>query len=205
VFAAASLTDVFNEIVGDFEASTGIEVTVQYAGSSRLAAQIAAGAQADVLASANHQAVAGLQAKQTLVFAGNRLAIAVAEGNPAAVTGLDSLSRGDLVLAICAPEVPCGALAEAVGGAELIAKAATQEAGVRSVLTKVLIGEVDAGLVYETDARASGVTAIAVPESPQVPYPLLVLSDKPQAQAFADFVLSEQAQATLRDAGFGPP
>ena len=208
VFAASSLTDVFGDIATAFEAAhPAVDVTLQFAGSSRLATQINAGASADVFAAADERTAAQVDARQVTVFARNRLAIATPPGNPAGVTGLDSLSADDLVLALCAPDVPCGALAEQVGGPQLVAAADTREPNVRGVLTKVLLDEVDAGVVYVTDVRAAGdaVTGIDIDHPARVAYPVALLSDSPEAADFVAFVLSPPAQELLAAAGFGAP
>lgn len=208
VFAASSLTDVFGDIAAAFEAAhPGVAVTLQFAGSSRLATQINAGAPADVLAAADERTAAQVEARQVTVFARNRAAIAVPPDNPAGVTGLDSLTGEDLVLALCAPDVPCGTLAERVGGPELAAAADTREPNVRGVLTKVLLGEVDAGVVYVTDLAAAGdaVRGFAIDHPADVAYPLALLSDSPEAADFVDFVASPPAQDLLTAAGFEAP
>ena len=208
VFAAASLTDVFGDIAAAFEAANpGVDVTLQFAGSSRLATQINAGAPADVFAAADQRTAAQTGARQVTVFARNRLAIAVPPDNPAGVTGLDSLSNDELILALCAPDVPCGVLAERVGGPQLVAAADTREPNVRGVLTKVLLGEVDAGVVYLTDVAAAGdaVAGIPIDHDASTSYPLALLSDSAEASAFVNFVLSPAAQELLAAAGFGAP
>ena len=208
VFAASSLTDVFGDIAAAFEeAHPGIDVTLQFAGSSRLATQIDAGAPADVFAAADERTAAQVDARRTTIFARNRLAIATPPGNPAGVRGLDSLTRGDVLLALCALEVPCGVLAREVGGADLIAAADTLEPNVRSVLTKVLLDEVDAGVVYVTDLAAAGdaVEGIPIEHPARTAYPLVLLSESPQASAFVDFVHSPPAQRLLAAAGFETP
>ena len=208
VFAASSLTEVFEDIVGAFEeAHPTVEVVMQFAGSSRLAAQISAGAAADVFAAADERSLLEIETQQVAVFARNRLAIATPPDNPADVSTLDSLTRGDLLLALCAPDVPCGALATQVGGDALVDTADTLEPSVRSVLTKVLLGEVDAGVVYVTDllAAAPDVAGVAIEHPATTPYPLAQLTDSPDAAAFVDFVLSPQAQMLLADAGFEAP
>lgn len=208
VFAASSLTDVFGDIAAAFsEARPGIDVTLQFAGSSRLATQINAGAAADVFAAADERTVARVNARRVTIFARNRPAIATPPGNPAGVRNLDSLTRSDVLVALCSPEVPCGALAEAVGGPRLIDAADTLEPSVRAVLTKVLLGEVDAGVVYVTDLAATGdaVAGIAIEHPATTPYSLALLGDSPEAEAFADFVLSPAAQELLAAAGFEAP
>ena len=208
IFAASSLTDVFGDIAAAFEdAHPGVDVTLQFAGSSRLATQINAGAPADVFAAADERTAAQVEAHRVTIFARNRLAIVTPPDNPAGVSGLASLTDGDLLLALCASEVPCGALAETVGGPALGAAADTREPNVRGVLTKVLLGEVDAGVVYATDLAATGdaVGGTVIDHPATTAYPLVLLSDNAEAAAFVDFVLSPRAQKLLAAAGFEAP
>ena len=162
VFAASSLTDAFTEIADAFEnANPDIEVQTQFAGSSQLAAQIASGAPADVFASANEAVMetllpggelAGTEFSQPATFARNELVIAVPAGNPKGISSIAALTDRDLLLAICNDGVPCGTLAhEAAASAGINLRPDTEEANVRAVLAKLLLGEVDAGLVYRSD------------------------------------------------------
>jgi molybdate transport system substrate-binding protein len=215
VYAAASLTDVFERLGGQFrEEHPDIDLTIGYGSSSGSARAIVEGAPIDVFASADERQMqvvtdAGL-APDPVVFTSNVLTIAVPPGNPAGVTGLVDFARDDLALAVCAPEVPCGAAAERLF--ELAGVAAvpdTYEEDVRSALTKVELGEVDAALVYATDvlARGSQVEGVDVPEAGQVVnrYPIAVLSGarNPEgAQAFVDLVLSDDGRRALADLGF---
>jgi len=217
VFAAASLTDVFTGLGGQLEAEhPGLDVQFTFAGSSTLATQISQGAPADVFASADTaqmDVVADLAAEEPTVFTGNALEIAVPAGNPGGVTGLADFADPDLALAVCAPDVPCGAAAEAVfAAAGVTAQPDTQEQDVRAALTKVQLGEVDAALVYATDVRAAGddVEGIPFPEAGQEPneYPLCVLAAAPNpsaAEAFVALVRSPEGQQALADAGFRAP
>jgi molybdate transport system substrate-binding protein len=218
VFAAASLTDVFERLGGQFrDEHPGVQLDIQYAGSSGLARSIAEGAPADVFASADEEqmavvADAGL-AVEPVVFATNVLTIAVPEGNPAGITGLADFARDDLALAICAPEVPCGAAAERLfAAAGVTAAPDTLEDDVRAALTKVELGEADAALVYASDARAmrARVDGIDVPEADRVVnrYPIAVLADAGSpgaAQDFVDLVLSDDGAGALTDYGFRLP
>jgi molybdate transport system substrate-binding protein len=218
VFAAASLTDVFERLGGQFrDEHPGVHLDINYAGSSSLARAIAEGAPVDVFASADERSMdvvadAGL-APDPVVFATNVLTIAVPEGNPAGVTGLADFARDDLALAVCAPEVPCGAAAERLLAVAGVAAAPdTEEEDVRAALTKVQLGEVDAALVYASDVRAAraSVDGVDVPEAGSVVnrYPITVLpraADVPVAQAFVDLVLSGDGAAALADHGFGVP
>ena len=219
VFAAASLTDVFTDLGERFEAGNrGLDVQFTFAGSSALATQVTQGAPADVFASADESQMAvvsdaGLADGEPQVVAANVLQIAVPAGNPAGVTGLADFAREDVTLAVCAPQVPCGAAAEDVfAAAGVTAVPDTLEEDVRAALTKVELGEVDAALVYTTDVTAAGdaVEGIDVPEAGQAvnEYPIAVLADAPNpaaAAAFVELVRSEEGQRALADAGFRVP
>ncbi|MBM7806470.1 molybdate transport system substrate-binding protein [Geodermatophilus bullaregiensis] len=219
VFAAASLTDVFTDLGQRLEGGNP-DLTVQFnlAGSSALATQLTQGAPADVFASANGAQMdvvtgAGLADGDPTVFTANVLQIAVPAGNPAGVTGLADFGREELTLAVCAPEVPCGAAAEDVfAAAGVTPRPDTQEEDVRAALTKVELAEVDAALVYATDVVAAGdaVEGVPVPEAEDVvnDYPLCTLAAAPNpeaARAFVDLVLSEEGQQALEAAGFRAP
>jgi len=209
VFAAASLTEVFAEVAEAFTAEhPGVEVVFSFGGSSGLAAQIEGGAPADVFAAANEESMGGLDG--ATVFATNTLEIATPPGNPGAVDGLDDLARPELAVALCAAEVPCGAAAEMVlAAAGVTASVDTYEQDVRAVLTKVELGEVDAGLVYRTDVISAGdsVEGIEFAEADLAVgrYPIVALSDSEAAAAFVAFVLSPSGQRILGSAGFGAP
>ena len=226
VFAAASLTDVFTGFGEQLE-DENPDLTVQFnfAGSSALATQIAQGAPADVFAAADEAQMtrvtdAGL-AEEPEVFAENRLMLVVPRDNPAGIglpegAGIPSLADvlpSDVTLAVCAAEVPCGAAAaEVLGSTGLAAAPDTYEEDVRAVLTKVELGEVDAGLVYVSDVHAAGdsVLAFAFREAEAVGnrYPVAVLGDAPNpvaARAFVDLVTSEEGRQALADAGFLAP
>ncbi|MGY1785609.1 molybdate ABC transporter substrate-binding protein [Geodermatophilus sp. SYSU D00698] len=219
VFAAASLTDVFTDLGQRLEErSDGLTVQFNFAGSSALATQLTQGAPADVFASANGTQMsvvtdAGLADGDPTVFTANVLQIAVPAGNPAGVTGLADFAREELTLAVCAPEVPCGAASEDVFAAAGVTPSPdTQEEDVRAALTKVELGEVDAALVYATDVVAAGdaVEGVPFPEAEDAvnDYPLCTLTGAPNpeaARAFVDLVLSEEGQRALGDAGFRAP
>ena len=217
VFAAASLTDVFTDLGDRLETENPqLEVQFNFAGSSALATQVTQGAPADVFASANPaqmDAVADLVDGAPAVFTSNVLEIAVPAGNPGGVTGLADFADPDLTLAVCAPDVPCGAAAEAVfADAGVTAQPDTEEEDVKAALTKVQLGEVDAALVYATDVQAAGsaVEGIAFPEADQAvnEYPLCLLAAAPNpaaGRAFADLVTSGAGRQALAAAGFRTP
>jgi molybdate transport system substrate-binding protein len=226
VFAAASLTDVFTGFGEQLEDRyPELDVRFNFAGSSALATQLAGGAPADVYASADESHMADVEDEGLVddlaLFASNRLVLVVPRENPAGVTppeaaGIPQLAElvpGDLTMAVCAPEVPCGAAAaEVLGAAGLEDVPDTYEDDVRAVLTKVQLGEVDAGLVYVSDVHAAGdrVLAYAFAEAERAVnrYPVGELTDAPNpvaARAFVDLVLSPEGQQELRDAGFFEP
>ena len=221
VFAAASLTEAFTEIETGFEeANPDADVQFNFAGSSTLAQQINQGAPVDVFASASPkqmQAVinagnaAGNATGEGTVFVENTLQIVVPAGNPAGVTGLTDFGKQELAIALCAEQVPCGAAAlQALLSAGVTPAPDTLEQDVKAVLTKVMLNEADAGLVYRTDvlAAGSGVEGIDFPEAAQAvnEYPIVALAGAPNAegaQAFVDYVLSDDAKAVLEKYGFG--
>ncbi|GIE30982.1 molybdate-binding protein [Actinoplanes italicus] len=215
VFAAASLTESFTTIGRRFEvAHPGTTVTFNFAGSSALATQINEGAPADVFAAAspkNMQAVTDAGTPAT--FVKNQLVIVVAKGNPKGVAGLAGLTRPDLKVALCAEAVPCGAAARtAIEASGVKVTPVTLEQDVKAALSKVKLGEVDAALVYRTDAKASAadVDAVEFPESAKAinDYPIVVLKTAKNpagARAFVDYVLSSEAATVLTGAGFQAP
>ncbi|MGW9112151.1 molybdate ABC transporter substrate-binding protein [Microbacterium sp. NPDC055683] len=216
VFAAASLTGTFTELAETFEADhPGVRVQLNFDGSSGLATQIVEGAPAGVFAAANtttmEQVVdAGLTAGDPELFARNVLEIAVPAGNPAGIEGFADLASPDVVLVVCAVEVPCGAATAAVEEATgVVLTPVSEENAVTDVLGKVTSGEADAGLVYATDVRSAGDAAEGIPfdEADEAlnDYPIAALSgadDAALAQEFVDFVLGDEAQGALTDAGF---
>lgn len=218
VFAASSLDMPFERIATEFEAEhPGIDVVITSAGSNTLASQIEEGAPADVFASADAATMDPLVdeglVSQPTVFAHNRLEIAVEPGNPYDIDGVYSLGRAGVRIALCAPEVPCGAYTAQVlkaSGVEL--DPVTLETSVSAVVTKVRLGEVDAGLVYHSDVVATvGVEGVEINTFDNVATDLLIAAvtngDSPSgnAQAFVDFVLDEQGQLILGEAGFDAP
>ena len=218
VLAAASLTESFTTIGERFEAANpGVEVTFSFAGSSALVSQITAGAPADVFASAStttmDAVVAAGAAADPRVFATNVMEIAVPPANPGKVTGVGSLASADVKTALCQPQVPCGASAQKVfTTAKVTVTPVTLEPDVKSVLSKVQLGEVDAGVVYVTDVLAAGdkVEGVAIPAdvNASTSYPIAALTrsaNAAAAAAFVDYVLSPDGVAVLTAAGFQQP
>jgi molybdate transport system substrate-binding protein len=219
VFAAASLTESLTTIGKGFEAANpGAKVTFNFAGSSALATQINQGAPADAFASASPTTMkvvtdAGNADGTPTTFVKNQLVIAVPKGNPQAIKALADLTRPGVKVALCAEQVPCGAAAKkALETAGVKLTPVTLEQDVKGALAKVKLGEVDAALVYRTDAKAaaSDVDGIEFPESAKAinEYPIVVLKNAPNkagAQAFLSYVLSDKAKAVLTQAGFQAP
>ncbi|WP_300017977.1 molybdate ABC transporter substrate-binding protein [Pseudonocardia sp.] len=219
VSAAASLTDVFTELEARFEAADpGVDVVLNFAGSSDLSSQIVNGAPVDVFASADDSRMtvvtdAGLAEGEPQVFVTNRLQIAVAPGNPEGIDTFADLTDPEITLVVCAPQVPCGAATESVEAASGVTPApVSEEPDVRSVLSKVTSGEADAGLVYVTDVISAGdqVDGVDFPESDAAlnEYPIAALANAPQpelAAAFVELVLSPEGAAVFETAGFGTP
>lgn len=214
VFAAASLTAAFTDIGDAFTADNpDVEVVLNLAGSFALASQIAQGAPADVFAAADPAAMDLIPASEVSVFATNRAAIIVQAGNPLGISAVEDLARPDVVVVGCAPTAACGRLLDEVTRtAGVTVTPRSLEDSVRGVVTKVTLGEADAGMVFATDVIAAGPRASGV-ELPDhlnvtVRYPISALAtapNSPGAQGFVDFVLSPDGQAILAAHGFEAP
>ncbi|ARI53597.1 molybdate ABC transporter substrate-binding protein [Streptomyces rhizosphaericola] len=216
VLAAASLTDVFKEAGAAYEKENpGTKVTFSFAGSQELAAQVKQGAPADALVTADTKTMDGLSAEtgSPTVIAKNRLVIAVGEGNPEKVGSLKDLADTKLKVVLAAPEVPVGRYSKQILDAQKIeVKPVSQEPNVRAVLSKVELGEADAGLVYKTDAATATdkVDAIDIPdaENAVASYPAATLKASKHSEAAAAFVAwlsTPAAQKILQGAGFQQP
>ena len=215
VFAAASLSESFQELGKAFEAKTHAKVTFSFGASSMLVTQVQQGAPADVLATADEATMAKVadQTDAPRPFAHNRLEIAVEKGNPKQVAGLADLARGDLAVVLAAEQVPVGKYGRAaLDKAGVTVTPKSLEADVKAVLNKVALGEADAGIVYATDvaAAAGKVTGVVIPDAQNVlaTYPIAVVKKSAEAstaKAFADFVVSPEGRAVLARYGFAPP
>jgi molybdate transport system substrate-binding protein len=218
VLAASSLQEAFTKLGGQFEAAhPGTKVVFSFGPSSGLAEQIGQGAPADVFASASGKnmdtVVAAGQASNPTNFVSNTMEIAVPPKNPAHIAAVSDLAKKGVKVALCQVEVPCGATALKVfDNAKIKVTPVTQEVDVKSTLSKVTLGEVDAGVVYVTDVRAAGdaVKGIEIPSdvNASTTYPIAALTaskNKATAQAFVDYVLSPDGLAALTAAGFSKP
>ena len=218
VLAAASLKESFSALGRQFEAAhPGTTVVFSFGPSSGLAQQITAGAPADVFASASPKDMATVtsagDAGSPTTFAKNVLEVAVPPANPAKITSLADLTRSGVKVAVCQAQVPCGVVAAKVfAAAKMKVTPVTQEVDVKSVLTKVQLGEVDAGLVYSTDVKAAGTKVRGVVIPPDVnastSYPIAALKGAPNpaaATAFVAYLLSAAGRSALTAAGFASP
>jgi len=217
VSAASSLIDVFADLEVAFEeANPGTDVVLNLAGSSLLREQIIAGAPVDIFASASVEIMkevesAGFTEDEIGVFARNNIEIAVPPGNPAGITGLEDFDRDDLFLGLCAVAVPCGRLARQslqMAGVEPLPD--TNEPNVRSLLTKIEEGELDAGIVYATDVLAGDVDRIPIPSNVRLSatYPVAQIVESPNPAGGADFMVfmfTDEARRILLNHGFLSP
>ena len=218
VYAAASLTDTYTALGKSFEAShPGVTVKFSFEGSSTLLDQLEQGAPADVFASADRPTMDKASAAHLIsgtpsLFATNTLTLIVPAGNPARITGLDASLNGTK-LVVCADGVPCGTattkLAALLG---VTLKPVSQETKVTDVRAKVETGQADAGVVYTTDAKASGskVETIPITNADLVKNDYLVgvvsgSAHSDLATQFVASVTSAEGQKILSDAGFGLP
>lgn len=228
VFAAASLTDAFREVGTSFEAANpGVSVTFNFAGSQTLRTQIEQGAPADVFASANSDQMEALVAsgmvarERPRIFLTNELVVVLPSNNPAQVKSLEDLRRPDLKVVMAAADVPVGEYSrraldnmDAAFGAGfksgVLQNVVSNEDNVKQVVTKIQLGEADAGMVYTSDAVAAPdlqTLEIPAPLNVVARYPIAVLAHAVQptlGEQFVAFVLSDQGQAILRKWGFQP-
>ena len=215
VLAAASLTGTFTELAETFEdENPGVDVVVVFGSSTTLAEQAVDGAPGDVLATADSRAMevavdGGATSREPEAFALNELVIVTPSGNPASITGLGSLARSGVDWARCVTSAPCGALAETVLDVRASqAEPVTEEVDVKAVLARVVAGEVDAGLVYRTDALAAGDDVETVETgqgAASTIYEITTLGGSAHASDFVELVRSPDGQAVLRAAGFDAP
>ena len=218
VFAAASLMGTFTQIGKQFEAANpGDTVKFSFGGSSTLATQITGGAPADVFASAApanmDTVVTAGDASSPKDFAKNTAEVAVPPSNPAKVTSVNDLAKSSVKVALCQPKVPCGVVAaEVFKNAGITVKPVTLQPDVKSVLTQVELGNVDAGMVYVTDVKAAGTkvkgVTISASDNASTLYPIATISSsthQAEAEAFVAYVLSPAGQQVLAAAGFQQP
>jgi molybdate transport system substrate-binding protein len=216
VFAAASLTDAFNALGTAFQgANSGVTVKFNFAGTPTLVTQIEQGAPADVFASADTTNMDklkgdGFTAGTPQVFARNKLEIVVAPGNPKGIAGLADLAKAGVIYITEAPTVPAGKYAlQALKMAGVTVTPKSLETDVKSVVSKIELGEADAGIVYTTDVTAAGtkVQGVPIPDAGNViaTYPIVAVkatTNSAAATAFIAYVVSSAGQAKLQSFGF---
>lgn len=231
VYAATSLTDAFEQLVADFEQThADVEIALNFASSSTLAAQLLEGAQADVFASANEARMDqivddGLIASEAVeIFARNQLVLALPLDNPAQIASIADLAGKPVLLVLAVQGTPIREYTDAMFqsyssdlGDEFVERVlenlVSEESNVRQVITRVALGEADAGIVYQTDViGAIGEQVITIQIDPEhnqlASYPIAVLDHSTKqalAGTFVDFVLSERGQRILSDFGFCSP
>jgi len=229
VFAGASLTDSFNEIKAEFlKKNPGAAIEFQFAGSPALRTQLEQGARADVYASADVPNMtqarnAGLVQDAGKVFVRNSLVLITPKRNPANITKPADLNKSSIKLVLAAPEVPVGSYARqsfalmekdpSYGSgfaANVLRNVVSNESNVKQVVTKVQLGEADAGVVYGTDVTrdvAADLNVIPIPDALNViaEYPIALTRsprNSPTANAFIAYVTSTEGQAVLKKYGF---
>ena len=212
VMAASSLTEAFEEIAEEFKKETQFEISLTIAGSASVASQIEDGAKVDVVALADEETMRRLVGTRRIeqeslrIFATNYLVLATPLENPGSVENIRDLEGS--VSAICAPQVPCGKLSFQLATRENVdLNPSSFEPSVRSVRTKIELGEVDAGLIYITDVN-SRINFISIDQSEQLKtnYPIAAIQDgRIESTEFIEFVLSPAGQRVLEKYGFGVP
>jgi molybdate transport system substrate-binding protein len=218
VFAASSLKEAFTQIGTDYEAAhPGAKVTFSFGASSTLATQITQKAPADVFASASQKTMdtvtAAGAATGDSVFAINTMEIATPPTPTVPVTSLADLAKPGVKVVICQQDVPCGAAAQKLFTQNNVAVTpVSEEVDVKAVLSKVVLGEADAGIVYVTDVLAAGDKVVGVPiptdQNVTTKYPIAPITastNAAAAQAFVAYVLSPAGQKVLTAAGFSSP
>ena len=218
VLVAASLLPVAEVLAGDFELlHPGVDVRIAGAGSSALREQVLAGAPADVFIPADPSHLRTVRQEiglsgEPVVVARNSLVLAVPADNDAGVAALADLTRPELLIGLCAAEVPCGAHARAgLSRAGIEPVPDTDEPNVRALVTKLTAGELDAAVVYASDAlTAAGIESLGwdAGSAPETTYEAAVLVGAPNtqaAEAFVDFLDSAAARDTFASHGLGAP
>ena len=180
VFAASSLTDALMEAATTFEAeNASVTIETHFAGSSRLRAQLEEGAQADIFISADPRHVDAithlLLDTSITTVATNEMVVSLADSNHT-IQSLEHLAEPDLSIVIALPDVPAGRYARALVAdmarqadfptnfdEAVLANIVSEETNVRAVLAKVQLGEADAGFVYRSDLRDTGLRHLTIP------------------------------------------
>ena len=229
IFSATSLTDAQEELASTFEdANPGITIKLNFASSSTLATQILEGAKADIFASANilqmdRVAESGSLKDEARLFASNQVILIVPKLNPNNIQSLEDLTMPGMRIVLALPGTPIRAYTDHLLNAaaqdlgqefftSLQSNVRSEEATVRLVLSKVVLGEADAAFVYQSDLTPEVTNEIVIIPTPEryqseIAYPIAVLSETNQTQlakSYIDFVLSTEGQSILAKWGFLP-
>ena len=217
VFAAASLTESFNDELAKLKAEQpDLSVTYNFAGSGALVTQVQQGAPADVIATADTDSmkklIDGGLVESPEIFAHNKLEILVAPGNPMHINGLSDLSRGDIKFVTEDDTVPAGKYSKQIlDKAGVTVNPVSKETDVKSAVAKVTSGEADATIVYQTDVMAAGSKGqgIQIPDGQNViaDYPIAIVkatNNHDGAAAFVDAIVHGSGQGALEQRGFLP-
>lgn len=220
IAAASSLANAAEDLGAAFTRSTGIKTTIIAASSSTLARQIAGGAAVDVFLSADRDWADWLAGKGRLdtgtvaVFAGNRLVLAVPAGSPVKAAALDDCLKAlnDGRIATGDPQhVPLGRYARDAlqheGVWDDIRSRLLPADSAGAALRLVSSGQVAAGIVYASDAKAAGLTIAYVfpPDDPPIVYVAGLVSTAPAGQKFLTFLTGEEAAPVLCNHGLTLP
>jgi len=233
VFAAASLTGVLNEMAKDYEAShPGVHLVYNFDGSQNLRTQIEQGAYADLFLSANTAQLYPLRDKGLMdnstvgMFAKNKLAVITPASNPGNITTLSDLARPGTRIVIGTKDVPVGNYVRQIlkkmendtaygpsYNTSVLGNVISEETVVTAVVTKVQLGEADAGIVYVTDITPENraqFKILTIPDQYNViaEYPAGMLTSsqqKEEATAFLAYLKGEKGRATLDKYGFAMP
>ncbi|HEX5398375.1 MAG TPA: molybdate ABC transporter substrate-binding protein [Verrucomicrobiae bacterium] len=221
VFAAASLTDALKAVAAHYEQTSGDRIVFDFAASSTLARQIAAGAPADIFFSANEEQMNMLAQKGLIDSAtrknilGNSLVVVVPNNSALHINSPNDLTNAAVEqIALADPKaVPAGVYAKAwLTKLQLwpaVGPKIVPAENVRAALAAVASGNVDAGVVYKTDAAISKNVQIAyeVPRTngPDISYPVALVGSSPQPEAakkFLDYLSSKEAGQVFTQYGF---
>ena len=228
IFAASSLREAFIEIGRIYEQQSGQRVSFNFAGSQTLRTQIEFGAPADLYAAANPEIIKPLINKNLVgpvhYFAGNNLTLLLSK-KQSPINKLSGLTADGMQIAIGSHYVPIGKYTRVLlagmssdpqFGEALINRirenVRTEESSVKAIVTKVLLDEVDAGIVYRTDLTTdvrSKTSHLELPgrHNPFVRYPAAVVRNSRQqnaAQVFLELLLAPSGQEVLQRYGFLP-
>ena len=204
IFAASSLIEVLPDLLSSYEEESGVDITIVYGGSNHLGAQIKDGAPIDLYLTADIELLdPRIEKVDELIFASNYITLAVPVGSEKNISSVTDLTRVDLDIAVCAKEVPCGKVAEELG---VVIAADTYEPSVRSVISRLTLGEVDLGVVYATDTISEPRITSVWPENPMCPcVDYHGVSFTSRGSEIALHLASEESSEILTQYGFLSP